>query len=262
MKIAIFTDIFYPSLGGVEDATADLAKALGQKGHEVTIFAPSGLSGKELDLGERVKIRRLLSIPCPGKIPGGRIIIPFGGGYRLLKKERPDIIHAQSIFGAGLEALLASRLLRVKLTGTNHSILAEFAAYLPVAKKLFSRIAGRYEAWFYNHCSFVSTASRAVFFALTQSGFRQPHQVVSNIVDVKNFQPAEIFPEDSKTIVYAGRFALEKRGEILLQTLSLVREKIPQVKLVLAGVGPEEENWKNITRKLNLEDNVEFVGKF
>lgn len=268
MKIAIFVDTFYPNLGGMEDATAALAQALGAQGHEVIVFAPHfplrdfyrrGLSVRELDLGDHVKIKRLFSIPLWGKIPG-RMVIPIGVGYYQLRKELPDLVHTQSIFGAGLEALLAISLLKINLIGTNHSIFSEFAVYSPIMKKTFAKLAGRYESWFYNHCCFVSTASQAVFFALKQNGFNRSHQIISNIVDTDNFTPALEFPNNSLEIAYAGRFAIEKRGEVVLQSLSLVKNKIPAVKLVFAGAGPEEGNWKKIIKTLGLDNNVEFVG--
>ncbi len=268
MKIAIFVDSFYPCLGGMEDATAILARTLGEHGHEVIVFAPRfsprdfrrrGLATSELDLGERVTVKRLPSLPFWGKIPG-RMVIPLGVGYRQLKKEAFDIIHTQSIFGAGLEALWAASWLKIALVGTNHSICSEFAIYSPIAKSFVARVAAGYEAWFYNHCQLVSTASQAVFSALSQEGFNRQHQIVSNIVDLENFQPASCFPLNSFTIAYAGRFAIEKRGEIILRALALIKEKVPQVSLVLAGAGPEEKSWKEMIKSLNLEENVKFVG--
>lgn len=142
MRIAIFVDSFYPVLGGMEDSTAILAKSLGEAGHEVDLFIPRfsrrnylgrGLPVGDLDLGPKVKFNHLWSLPLPYYLFAARLIIPIGRGFRLLKNNRPDLIHVQSIWGAGLEALWASRLLKIPMIGTNHSIIAEFGVYFPFA---------------------------------------------------------------------------------------------------------------------------------
>lgn len=294
LKIAIFVDSFYPNLGGMETSAADLAQALGEQGHMVTVFAPkfsikdfkqrnllarnagAGGSVVEIDLGPNVEVQRLFSLPLLGGMPG-RMAIPLLAGYRALKKNRPDIIHTQTIFGAGLEALVASRLLKIPLVGTNHSILSEFAIYSPVLPKVFAWLAGRYETWFYRHCRVLSAPSQAVISAMRENGFKGTTQVVSNIIDVETFKPAEA-PDDGllgavqrpssgefsirpSSVVFAGRFAPEKRVEILLQAIALVKKEVPEVALALAGAGPEETRWRKIIGQLKIEDNVKFVGR-
>jgi 1,2-diacylglycerol 3-alpha-glucosyltransferase len=41
MRIALFTDSFYPELGGIQDSILASARELGARGHAVAIFAPS-----------------------------------------------------------------------------------------------------------------------------------------------------------------------------------------------------------------------------
>ncbi|MFA5291289.1 MAG: glycosyltransferase, partial [Candidatus Paceibacterota bacterium] len=149
MRIAIFVDSFYPVLGGMEDATATLAKSLGEAGYEVDLYVPSfsrrnylgrALPVGDLNLGPKVKIYHLFSLPLPYWLFAARLIVPTLGGYRFFKKNRPDLIHVQSMWGAGLEALWASSLLKIPLVGTNHAIISEFGAYFPFAKKTFIKI--------------------------------------------------------------------------------------------------------------------------
>ena len=37
VRIAIYTDNFYPELGGVQDSIAATSRALGERGHEIRI---------------------------------------------------------------------------------------------------------------------------------------------------------------------------------------------------------------------------------
>lgn len=280
MKIAIFADTFYPNLGGLEDSTATLARSLGEQGYEVDIYAPRftdqdflkrGLGNQEIDLGEKVKVYRLPSLPLPEWLFGTRLVMPCGSGYRFLKKNIPDLIHTQTIFGAGLEALWSSYFLKIPMVGTNHSIISEFGAYFPFAQNVFIKIVVFYETWFYKHCRIVTTPSQSAKQAMEQNGLKSRIEVISNIIDVKTFQP--LFDESKKeefknifglggrpVISFAGRFAIEKRVEILLRAISILQEKMPKVVLALAGSGIQRANWEKVIKNLAIEDNVKFVG--
>jgi len=280
MKIAIFADSFYPNLGGLEDATAALAKSLGEQGHLVNLYVPKfsqqnfvkrGLPVREIDLGDNVRIYRLPSLPLPEWVFGARLVIPLLTGYRWLKNNRPDLIHTQTVFGAGLEALWASRLLKLPIVGTNHSIIREFGVYFPFARKTFIKLIVWYETWYYNHCVAISAPSQTALSAMQKNGVRSQGRAISNIVDAENFRPLSDLADKEKLkgefglanhpiISFAGRFAIEKKGEILLRAISLVRGQIPRVVLALAGSGVQRGNWEKIIQDLDLRDNVKFVG--
>lgn len=279
MKIAIFSDTFYPNLGGLEDSTMLLAQALGRKGHLVDLYVPKfvtldfkrrGLGEKEIELGPNVRIHRIFSLPLPGPIPG-RLVIPIGQAYFSCKKIKPDIIHLQTMFGAGLEAVFTSYWLKIPLIGTNHSIAAEFGIYLPQIKNVFAQVVGWYDQWFYNHCDFVTAPSQIVLTVMSKYGFHKPNQPISNIIDVQTFSPVVSSVEkinkksvfnlsDRPVISFAGRFALEKRVPFLFQALAIVKEKKPNVVLALAGHGPERALWDKEIENLKLTNNVNFVG--
>lgn len=287
MRIAIFVDSFYPVLGGMEDATAILARSLGEAGYDVDLYVPSfsrrNYTGRrlpigDLDLGAKVKTYHLFSLPLPYYLFAARLIIPIGRGYRLLKNNRPDLIHAQSMWGAGLEALWASSWLKIPFVGTNHAIISEFGAYFPFARDFFVKLMKKYEAWFYNHCLIYSTPSMVAEQAMKENGVKRPSRVISNIIDTENFKPIgakgnpwtapkglplatnEFGLSDRPIVCFAGRFAIEKRVEILLQAIKLVREQKPEVVLALAGAGVQQKNWEKLIAELGIEANVKFIG--
>ncbi|MGC9610799.1 MAG: hypothetical protein ABSE68_01075 [Minisyncoccia bacterium] len=97
MKIAIFSDNFYPELSGVSDSIIASATELGKFGHHIVIFAPkyserdfkmSNLPFREPDLGGNVLVRRFYSIPFRGAGSTGqsRIVIPTGLRWLFIKK--------------------------------------------------------------------------------------------------------------------------------------------------------------------------------
>ena len=257
-----------------------LARALGEHNYLVDVYVPKfsrryfikhGLPNREIDLGPNVKIHRLPSLPLPMWLFDTRLTLPTLAGYRQLKKNRPDLIHTQTIWGAGLEALWSSRKLKIPLVGTNHTIIGEFGTYFPFAKKTFVKLAIWYETWYYHHCAFVTAPSRIALEAMQKNNVGCQSRIISNIIDTENFKPlnnqadkeklkAEFGLAGRPVISFAGRFAIEKRGEILFQAISLIRGRFPRVILALAGSGIQRDNWDKEIRQLDLQNNIKFVG--
>jgi len=270
MKIAIFSDNFYPELSGVADSILKLATELSSLGHEICFFVPQygakdyktvNLPEKELDLGKNIKIKRLFSFSAPFAGAQSRLVVPLFSG-RLFKEFKPDIIHSQLFFGAGLEALLAAKLNRLPLIGTNHTSITDF-----VSGKFTKKLSLNYAVWYYNRCDFVTGPSESVFKEMLINGFHKPHKAISNPIDVKTFCPSKDkleykkkFSLSNHTVVYAGRLAPEKNLDVIIKAVALVKERISDINLVFAGSGQSEDDLKRLTKELNLENEVKFLG--
>src|SRR5579859_170043 len=180
MRIALFTDHFYPELGGIQDSIIASARELGARGHAVAIFAPAaaprnyadaGLQVAELDMGAMVEVHRLFALPVPSSTGQSRLAIPSGQRWRQLAAFRPDIIHSHSFLSIGLEALLAARRLGVKIVGTNHWAIGAFSTYAPMARDVLTRGLWRMLARYYNRCEWVSAPSCATLVEMRAHGF-------------------------------------------------------------------------------------------
>lgn len=62
------------------------------------------------------------------------------------------------------------------------------------------------------------------------------------------------------TILYAGRFLKLKHIETVIRTANLLKKDKLDFKINIVGDGPEKENLKNLVKKHNLSDCVEFLG--
>lgn len=62
------------------------------------------------------------------------------------------------------------------------------------------------------------------------------------------------------TLVHVGRHVEVKGIDTLLHAISLVKEKIPEIKLVQVGGGALTDHYKKLASDLGVEDNVEWVG--
>lgn len=61
-------------------------------------------------------------------------------------------------------------------------------------------------------------------------------------------------------LIYPAEFTDRKNQRLLLQTMSLLKEKHQNVKLLLLGRGVMEDDYKQLAKDLNVEDYVHFLG--
>ncbi|MFH1186972.1 MAG: glycosyltransferase [Candidatus Levyibacteriota bacterium] len=279
MKIAIFSDNFYPELSGITDTILTTAKELAKMGHFINFFVPHysskdykqvNLSNeKEVFLHERIEISRMFSFSYPTGTRQGRLVVPTGLRFLKVKKFNPDVIHTNHIAGAGVEGLISAKLLKKPLIGTNHTPIIEFIKYSPIKSNWFKNSMSKYDAWYFNKCDFVSSPSWAVLHEMQKYGFNRQCKPVSNPVDIEAFKPLAIKEREELkkkygfsdfTLYYCGRLAVEKHIDLMIKAVVNLKEKIPNINLVIAGKGSEEENLKAMVKKLGVGDRVKFYG--
>jgi glycosyltransferase EpsD len=59
---------------------------------------------------------------------------------------------------------------------------------------------------------------------------------------------------------YAAEFNKNKNQNLLIETLALIKDKVPHAKLLLAGKGPLLQQCQELSIKLGIEGMVEFLG--
>ena len=279
MKIGIFSDNFYPELSGIADSITSLSKELVKQNDTVEFYAPryspqnfavAKLSVGEIDLGANIHVTRLPSISYPTPTMQGRIAFWNKSILKAFQNKNIDVIHTQLFFGVGLMALRASRLFKKPLVGTNHTAITEFARYVPFAKDFISGLLIKYVVWYYNTCDFVTAPSQSVFDEMIKFGFKKPHMVVSNPIEVKEFSPVsspeqyqklkEKFGLTGPTIVYAGRIAEEKNIEVVVKAMTEVIKTVPDAQFAIAGHGAYKAKLDELIKSRNLVDHVKFMG--
>ena len=271
----MFTDYFFPELGGFQDSIATTSRALAKRGYRVDIYAPAygrsdyrriGVPVRERDLGDTVRVRRRPSLPFPSSTRQSRAALPSPIAPAVLAgRARPDVIHVHSFFGIGLEALLNGLCLKIPVIGTNHTTVAGFGAHMPFSVDH----ATAYVTWFYNRCAYVTAPSRSVFEELGPEKMHRPHGVVSNPIDTGLFTPLPEGERDSlrrrfglsgPTITFAGRLGPEKNIEVLLRAVAALRDQGIVTELVIAGHGSQEPILRSLAAELQIEGQVRFPG--
>jgi glycosyltransferase EpsD len=68
------------------------------------------------------------------------------------------------------------------------------------------------------------------------------------------------YENDAFLMFYAAEFNANKNQQLLIKSLSLVKEEVPKAKLILAGEGSLLEECKELARSLGVEHMVDFLG--
>ncbi len=287
MRIAFFSDNFYPELSGISDSVIALSKELAKRGHFIDCYVPSypkedyddPTHPREIDLGKNIKVHRFNSFPYKTGTGQGRFVIPDGFRTFTIFRSHPDVIHTQLFFGVGLEAIFAARILHKPVIGTNHTALKEFLKFSPFHQAWFNNGLLKYVNWYYERCELVTAPSQSVFDEMVALGFKNVKaRVISNPIDTRMFRPlsrdaatAEAatgektalkikFGFNEHTIISAGRLSDDKNPDVLIKALPHIKKEIPDAMLVFAGRGSSEEALKKMARDLRLEDSVKFIG--
>lgn len=68
------------------------------------------------------------------------------------------------------------------------------------------------------------------------------------------------FKLKNSSVFFIGRLTEIKGVDILLKAVPIVKREIPEIKVYIAGDGPLKKELIDMTKKLNIENNVEFLG--
>lgn len=179
---------------------------------------------------------------------------------RLLKKEKPDILHAHSAKG-GIIARTASLFYKVNVLHTPHAY-SFLSAESKFKKKLFLTIEKIYK---HVNSYLLATSESELQQGIHKVGYKKDRALVFNnsILPIKNFKPLSIdktWPENY--ICSVGRPSFQKNIEFMMDVISEVKKTQHDIHLVLMGVGFHAPNLEAIEEKikeLDLENNVTLL---
>lgn len=127
--------------------------------------------------------------------------------------------------------------------------------------QLVARLGHYYKLDNYRHCDYWIGISKGICHYMIDYGF--PEERVIHIPNFVDEAPAEPIardsfstPSDNPLLFAAGRLHTNKGFDVLLKAI----KNIPEATLWLAGEGPEEQNLRSLTEKLNISSRVRFLG--
>jgi len=261
MKIGI---VCYPTFGGSGVLATELGKALAQKGHHVhfiTYQQPVRLNGFIPNIfyhEVQVATYPLFDYP-PYETALSSTLVD------VIKNNSLQLLHVHYAIPHASAAYMAKKILEQEgihipvittLHGTDITLVGRDKTYAPVV------------AFSINQSDVITAVSHNLRDE-TFNTFRiqKPIEVIHNFVDVQRFsrKPIDAFkkliaPNGERVLLHASNFRKVKRVEDVVLIFNEVNKQIPS-KLLFVGDGPERGHAEELSRKLNICDEVRFVGK-
>jgi glycosyltransferase involved in cell wall biosynthesis len=246
MRIALFSEVYWPMVSGVGVTLLRLTDALEARGHAVRVYSatyppPPGQA-------DRPEVHRSPSVPfflypdVQWAFPRQRDIVDD------LEAFRPDIVHVATEFSLGIAGVKAARQLDLPIIASAHTDYDQYAARYGVTWAL--RAGWHYLRWFYGQAQRVLCPSRIYEEALHRHGVLHTG-LWSRGVDPAVFTPrfrsqayrAAIGAGPGDLVVtYIGRIAREKNLGLLLEAWESLAPERGGAQLVLVGRGPLEDD--------------------
>lgn len=272
MKIALFASAFYPSLGGVEELSRQLAHALKRVGHDAFIVTerwPRDLPEREDYEGltiYRFPFRTVTHGRRSSTLKSAATLALTGGAIRraiakTLADEKADIVHVECVSSNAVYAGDAAKRLKLPFVVSLQGELTMDARQI-FQKSQRARDLMRsalQNADFITGCS-GQTVREAEEFLGTPFGDRG--QVVFNGIRLADFEGAAPYEHPRPFILGIGRHVEQKGFDILLQAFAgLVHRGDTSTDLILAGDGAHHEWLKQVSVSLGLEGRAHFIGR-
>jgi glycosyltransferase involved in cell wall biosynthesis len=183
----------------------------------------------------------------------------FNRIYRLLKKERVDIVHTHH-FTQLFYSLLPAKFAGAKIVHTEH----EYYSYLEsprsrVLIKLFSYFCDR----------FTVVGPEVADYFIRNIGIPKDRiSIVPNGIDVRKFdvKPDGVrgelgIPKDEVIFATVSRLEEEKDHRTLLNSFKLAAQQHPRIKLLIIGDGSLQNELQAYAHQIGVSDKVLFLGK-
>lgn len=263
MKLIIATPIYPPEIGGPATYTKELCERIAHK-HNITVITYTN-SAEAFPGTHLIPVGKGRPLPI-------RLVLFF---IKLLRIARDyNVIYVQNAMAAGLPVALVSMLTGVpfvlKFVGdeaweraTQHKFttkrLEEFLACPegPLRIRLMMWIQGLV----LRRATVVTTPSAYLLQEVIKAyGIKPQRGVVNyNAADKTEELPFPV-TRIHHQIATTARLVKWKGIEGIIRAVALLKEKFPDIKLVVAGDGPEKEHLERIARDLGVADHVNFLG--
>jgi glycosyltransferase involved in cell wall biosynthesis len=244
-------DMKNPDAGGAEVHLHEILKGLVAKGHSATLVASNFAGGSEEDSQNGIRVIRR------GKWFNANFVIPMflrshlkRNSYDLIVEDINKIPFFTPAFTRTKVIAVIPHLFGATVFRETNPLLASYVYF--------------WEAlipFVYQSCRFVSI-SPSTKDDLIGRGMRKDRiDVVLCGLDNSTYRRLDACERfETPTLVHFGRIRKYKSVDTVIRVLALLKQKLPEARLVIIGDGPEKTNLEDLTKKLGLTGSVEFSG--
>lgn len=286
MKIAMFTDAYFPRINGVAVSVNSYAKELVKLGHTVCVVCleyseeqqkSAFFNEKESDKSSPFKIVR---IPSSGLIWSKEDRVARLDKWHFIKKEmdefQPDTIHINSEWIVGYFGALYAHHRHIPYVYTFHTMWEDYIAnYVSFLPEFSLRKIGRELVKFYlKRASVIIAPTKRIADVVHQYGIDRDAVILPTGIPAERNKfklqrslqvTARLylkFPglSGKKILLYVGRIVKEKNLEFLFGVLKKIQKTNSHTALLFVGGGPSVDELKAYASSIGLENSVFFTG--
>jgi len=252
--------------GGVQQVFRDLIRALEQEHRDVHLLYQAALPSLRLVRGTNVWGREAFSCAMPTLVRNS-VLLSFLVGLvywpltlfhliRLFRRKRIDAVNCHYLAEYFIHLVIVGRLMRVPVVISVHGADVDRYAKASRTQRLLLRLvmrgADRIVA-----CS--DAMARQTLGVFPAAGGKITH--VHNGLDLARTSATDEAPAVAGPFVLTVCRQVEKKGiDTLLRAFTLIEGEFPDVTLVVIGDGPMLERNQILTRSLDIEGRVAFLG--
>lgn len=189
--------------------------------------------------------------------------------FRLIRNNQIDLIHAHWILPSGFICSLISYFLGKPLIITAHGRDIYYNPKLgfTLPQKGYARLM--YKIVFGRISKVVAVSKYVREVLLARKTPQKKIKLIYNGTNFNQFSPnikgdkikSELNLKNSFIILTVRKFFYRKGLQYLIKAIPLVINKIPNLKLLIIGYGPFESQLKELTKKLEMQDYILFLGQ-
>lgn len=261
LRILMLLESPFPTRGGggAESQVRTLALALRARGHEVTVLTPMLATGPQVavDTVEGIPVRRIAypRIPLLGSIVLWLRLLAF----LLMQRKAYDAWHVHIAHYLGAIACVVGQRFGIP-------VIVKFSGQWELDSGLLARNAGlsmRIAKQGLKRARVYQAISTRIAAEIVARGLPNDRSAaLPNAVDVSRFRPrSAALPRDLPfTAIYVGRLQCHKGLDTLIAAWAQAFAARRDVQLHLVGAGEDELGLREQAAKLDIADQVQFLG--
>lgn len=265
IRSAQFIDSYFPVIDGVVHTVQNYAKYLNKMGY-CCVVAPKVKGYIDRD---EFDVLRTAAFKVP-KL-GYSCALPKISAYKqefLVK--RVQLLHAHSPFCEGRSAIRMGKKYGLPTVATFHTKYYDDFLLATRSPKLAEKLT-EHVVEFYNKADYVWAVNQATAGTLASYGYKGEILVMPNGTDfsrpedcgalVRAAEEKFGLPKEKKRILFTGHLIWQKNLKLILETISLLKNRRSDFIVLFAGTGADEKEVKEMAEKMQLQNCTLFLGQ-
>ncbi len=261
MRIAHVSDVYLPSLGGIEVMVHDLATRQAEAGHDVQVITstPGGGSGFALDDDTRgLPEVDVVRVRGPVRLPWS--FADLGAGRRAMRLGDFDVVHVHISVVSPLSFAVAQAAVAAGIP----TVVTQHSLWVGVVPSFIGLdFATGWTRWPVTWTAVSEVAAEPLRRALRG---RAQVLILPNAIDVDAWRVTPSERDDDDVVVASVlRLAPRKRPLQLLEILRTARERTSEgvrLRAVLVGEGPQRASMERYIKRHDMTGWVHLPGRF